>query len=319
MYLEEIVKFCNARLEKVLNEVKLRMYERDDVVIVSSDKVKGSGDWNSPKYHDTTSSKGKKVVNALSFYRMETDEINEWYIASCFVNGLEAYDGEVNLEFDENLISNEFTVKLCLDYKVKKGKKLVKKELIIALKGELYFMEFIINPKEDDFKPGVILGRSFPRLAHRVVDFDCERRRESSKRIRGEALNEKDDPGAFIFPIRLEGKVNENALADTRSDINTMPYRIYETLGREEMKKIDRGITMINHTQEEAIRKLSNVLCQVGVTTINAKFLILYIPIDRDVQIVVGRIFLHMMGSILNTQKDFSQPLMESVIKPSEP
>ncbi|GJT15086.1 hypothetical protein Tco_0873792 [Tanacetum coccineum] len=55
------------------------------------------------------------------------------------------------------------------------------------------------------------------------------------KRIKGEALKEKDNPGAFIFPIRLEGKVNENALADTGSDINTMPYRIYETLGREEI------------------------------------------------------------------------------------
>ncbi|GKD14451.1 hypothetical protein Tco_1198858 [Tanacetum coccineum] len=47
---------------------------------------------------------------------------------------------------------------------------------------------------------------------------------ESVKRIKGEALKEKDDPGAFIFPIRLEGKVNKNALADTGSDINTMPY-----------------------------------------------------------------------------------------------
>ncbi|GJY86038.1 hypothetical protein Tco_0500064, partial [Tanacetum coccineum] len=83
----------------------------------------------------------------------------------------ETYDGEINLAFDKNLISNEFTVKLCLDYEMKKGKKLVKKELIVALKGELYFMKFIINPEEDDFKPGVILERSFMRLAHRVVDF----------------------------------------------------------------------------------------------------------------------------------------------------
>nr|GFC47413.1 hypothetical protein [Tanacetum cinerariifolium] len=105
---------------------------------------------------------------------------------------------------------------------------------------------------------------------------------DAVKRIKGEALKEKDDPSAFIFPIRLEGRVNKNALADTGSDINTMPYRIYEILGREEIKKIDRGISMINHTQAEAIGKLSNVLCQVGVTTIIAKFLILDIPIDRD-------------------------------------
>nr|GEV67960.1 hypothetical protein [Tanacetum cinerariifolium] len=102
---------------------------------------------------------------------METDEISERYIAPCFMNGLEAYDGEVNLEFDENLISNEFAVKLCLDYKVKKVKKLVKKELIVALNGELYFVKFIINPEEDDSEPGVILERSFLRLAHGVVDF----------------------------------------------------------------------------------------------------------------------------------------------------
>ncbi|GKE89327.1 hypothetical protein Tco_1566802 [Tanacetum coccineum] len=110
-------------------------------------------------------------MNALSFYRMETGEISERYIAPCFVNGLETYDGKVNLEFDENLIFNEFTVKLCLDYEVKKGKKLVKKDLIVALKGELYIVKFIINPEEDDFELGVILERSFLRLAKGVIDF----------------------------------------------------------------------------------------------------------------------------------------------------
>ncbi|GKD37406.1 hypothetical protein Tco_1257613 [Tanacetum coccineum] len=133
---------------------------------------------------------------------------------------------------------------------------------------------------------------------------------EAVKRIKGEALKEKDDPGAFIFPIRLEGKVNENALADTGSYINTMHYRIYEILGREEMKKIDRGITMINHTQAEAMRKLSNVLCQVGVTTIIAKFLILDIPIDRDALIVVATRF-----DVLRTTKSDSDDDEEYVIK----
>nr|GEX01948.1 hypothetical protein [Tanacetum cinerariifolium] len=47
---------------------------------------------------------------------METDKVSEWYIAPCFVNGLEAYDFEINLALDEKLISNEYTVKLCQDY-----------------------------------------------------------------------------------------------------------------------------------------------------------------------------------------------------------
>ncbi|GJR31492.1 DNA-directed DNA polymerase [Tanacetum coccineum] len=125
--------------------------------------------------------------------------------------------------------------------------------------------------------------------------------KEAVKRIKGEALKEKDDPEAFIFLIRLEGQVNKNALADTGSDINTMPYQIYEQLRREEMKKVDRGITMINHTQAEAMGTPTNVLCQVGVTTLIAMFLILDILIDSDALIVVGQGFLRMIGGIVNT------------------
>ncbi|GJX54253.1 retrotransposon ORF1 [Tanacetum coccineum] len=126
---------------------------------------------------------------------------------------------------------------------------------------------------------------------------------EAVKRIKGETLKEKDDPGAFIFPIRLEGQVNENALVDTGSNINSMPYMIYEQLGREEMNKVDRGITMINHTQAKVMGILINVLCQVGVTTLIAKFLILDTPIDHDAQIVIGRRFLRTIGGIVNTQE----------------
>ncbi|GJU14275.1 hypothetical protein Tco_1142241 [Tanacetum coccineum] len=58
---------------------------------------------------------------------------------------------------------------------------------------------------------------------------------------------------------------------------------------------------MINHTQEEAMGILTNVLCQVGVTTLIAKFLILDISIDRDSPIVVGRGFLRTIDCIVNT------------------
>ncbi|GKD57167.1 hypothetical protein Tco_1290554 [Tanacetum coccineum] len=58
------------------------------------------------------------------------------------------------------MISNDFVIKLVLDYKEKDGEKVVKKELLVALKGELYFVKFIINPDEDDVEPGVVLGRS---------------------------------------------------------------------------------------------------------------------------------------------------------------
>nr|GEZ60549.1 hypothetical protein [Tanacetum cinerariifolium] len=197
----------------------------ENIVEISSDKVEGSGDCDSPEYQDTANSGGKKEIKAMVFHKMDTEEFSDRFMAPCFVNGLEAYDGEINL------------------------------------------------------------------------------REEAIKKVKGKALKEKYDPEAFIFPIRLEGQVNKNALADTGSDINTMPYRIYETLGREEMKKVDRGIMMINHTQVEAMRILTNVLCQVGVTTLIAKFLILDIPIDCDAPIVVVQGFMYTIGGIVNTSE----------------
>nr|GEV28152.1 hypothetical protein [Tanacetum cinerariifolium] len=261
---------------------------------------------------------------------MEMDEVSERYIIPCFVNGLEAYDGEINLVINENLISNEYAVKLCLDYEVKKGNKVAKKEFIVALKGELYFVKFIINPKGDDVEPRVILGCSFMRLVNGIVGFGsgldgeelllfvCKmgKSRRNKKRamenlnlfyldirpssstgrhltqkeaakealeirisqkfalleeeainkVKGKALKEKDDAGTFIFPIRFEGKINKNALADTGPDINTMPYRIYEKLGREEIKKGRQR----DHN-------------------------------DQDASIVVGRGFLYTIGGIVNT------------------
>ncbi|GJZ05785.1 hypothetical protein Tco_0539578 [Tanacetum coccineum] len=87
----------------------------DDMIVISSDKAEGSGDWNSLEYKTPLLAKE------------------------------EEFDGEINLAFDENLISNEFARAL--------------------------LCKFIINPEEDDFIPGVILRRSFLRLSHGIVDF----------------------------------------------------------------------------------------------------------------------------------------------------
>nr|GEV70718.1 hypothetical protein [Tanacetum cinerariifolium] len=303
----------------------------DDVVIISSDKVEGSGDWNSPEYQDTIRSKGKKVINTLSFYRMETYEISERYIAPCFVNGLEAYDGEVNFV---PKIGEELPLFICKMWKRSRNKKRTMENLNLffqdigpssSARGHLTQEEaekealavrisqkFALLEEERPVIKTMAYNDKYKKILDEIwrdkVELDGKAVKEEEdavKRIKGEALKKKEDPGAFIFSIRLEGKVNENALANTGSYLNTMPYRIYEKLGREEMKKIDRGITMIIHTEAEAMGKLSNVLCQVRVTTIIIKFLILDIPIDRNAPIVVGRGFLYTSGSILNTPDRF--------------
>nr|GEW07563.1 hypothetical protein [Tanacetum cinerariifolium] len=103
---------------------------------------------------------------------METKEVCKCYISPCFVEGLDAYDGINDLKYEKKLISNEVVVKLGLQYELKKnGEKVVNREVLVSLNDKLYFVGFVINPKEDDVEPGVIFRRSFLRLTKAIVNF----------------------------------------------------------------------------------------------------------------------------------------------------
>ncbi|GKB07786.1 hypothetical protein Tco_0836070 [Tanacetum coccineum] len=60
---------------------------------------------------------------------------------------------------------------------------------------------------------------------------------------------------------------------------------------------------MLDHSNAETMGHLLNVLCQVGVTFVLANFMLLDVPVDRDVPIIVGRSFMYTCGAIMNTVK----------------
>nr|GEY24125.1 hypothetical protein [Tanacetum cinerariifolium] len=139
------------------------------------------------------------------------------------------------------MISNKFAIKLCVEQKLKNGDKVVKKEVIVALSGEIYF----VNHEEEDIEPGVVLGRSFLRLK---LDGEIEANKEGATKegINGyKTLREKDDPVVFVLPVRLEAKIESFYIADTGSNINLMPYQIYTKLGRKDAKPIAKKITVL--------------------------------------------------------------------------
>ncbi|GJX62041.1 hypothetical protein Tco_0294941 [Tanacetum coccineum] len=312
---------------------------------------------------------------------MKTEEVSDRFVAPCLVNGLEAYDGEINLGVEENISQTKeddvepgmifgrsflrmtkeitdfgaetITIYPDIDPFLEKTKEEEKSNddwdhlldfniYDIPLLGEEGLTPFICKmgkrtsssagghlTQEEAAKEALSIRMSqkfalleeerpiietmayhdkYKKILDEVwkdkVELDgkiVKEEEEAVKRIKGEALKEKDDPGAFIFPIRLEGHVNKNALADTGSDINTMPFWIYVQLGREDTKKVDRGITMINHTQAEALGILYKWSLSNWVTPLMLRLLILDISIDRDSPIVVGRGFLRTIGGIVNT------------------
>ncbi|GJS54803.1 MDIS1-interacting receptor like kinase 2-like protein [Tanacetum coccineum] len=103
------------------------------------------------------------------------------------------------------------------------------------------------------------------------------------------SIKEKEDLGVFVLPIRLEGKYYFHALVDMGSNINMMPYRIYELLDRDKVKPRSDKVRMLDHSNAETMGRLLDVLCQVEVTTILANFMLLDVPVDRDVPIIVER------------------------------
>ncbi|GJY97324.1 hypothetical protein Tco_0514234 [Tanacetum coccineum] len=78
-----------------------------NVIVISSDKVEGSGDWNSPEFQDTANSGQKKETKAMVFYQMDTEEVSDRFVAPCFVNGPKAFEVRLILESRGEHISNE--------------------------------------------------------------------------------------------------------------------------------------------------------------------------------------------------------------------
>ncbi|GJT94208.1 hypothetical protein Tco_1083053 [Tanacetum coccineum] len=76
------------------------------------------------------------------------------------------------------------------------------------------------------------------------------------------AIKEKNNLGVFVLPIRIEVKLDFHALADTNSNINVLPYRIYAKLGRDQVKPVTNKITMLDHLKAEPMEILRDVLCQ---------------------------------------------------------
>nr|GEV58582.1 hypothetical protein [Tanacetum cinerariifolium] len=103
----------------------------DDVIVISSEKVEGSGDCNSSKFQDTANNGQKKEIKAMVFLPNGDRRKQE----------------------------------------VKRENKVVKKKLIVLLRGKIYFVKFIINPEEDDVELGVIFDRSFLCMTKEITDF----------------------------------------------------------------------------------------------------------------------------------------------------
>ncbi|GJV46495.1 hypothetical protein Tco_1431031 [Tanacetum coccineum] len=60
---------------------------------------------------------------------------------------------------------------------------------------------------------------------------------------------------------------------------------------------------MLDHSNAQTLGRLVNVLRQVGVTIVLENFMLLDVPVDRDVPIIVRRSFMYTCGATMNMLK----------------
>ncbi|GJY58961.1 hypothetical protein Tco_0458853 [Tanacetum coccineum] len=100
-----VLKNIDAYRDEGMSDVLVRSHFVEKYVLKKEDTTIAEG-------QKDTANNGQKIeTKAMVFYQMETEEVSDRFVAPCFVNGLEAYDGEINLGVEENMISNEYAVK----------------------------------------------------------------------------------------------------------------------------------------------------------------------------------------------------------------
>ena len=108
------------------------------------------------------------------------------------------------------------------------------------------------------------------------------------------------DPGNFVLPVRVNGTIPLYALADTGSSVSIMPYPLYQMLGLRDPQPNYSKLTMADNSKAKAMGEVRNIRVQIGYQAFLADFLVLDVPVDKELPLLLGRPFLRTCGAIID-------------------
>ena len=111
------------------------------------------------------------------------------------------------------------------------------------------------------------------------------------------------DPGCFTIPCSIGGKKIGKALCDLGANINLMPLSVFNSLGIGEVKPTTVTLLLADKTIVYPKGKIDDVLVQVEKFIFPADFIILDFEADKDVPILLGRLFLDTGRTLIDVQK----------------
>nr|GEU73405.1 hypothetical protein [Tanacetum cinerariifolium] len=71
------------------------------------------------------------------------------------------------------------------------------------------------------------------------------------------------DLGNYVLPVKVNGTIKMNALADTRESVSMLPYYLFMNLGLRDPKHYNSNLTMADNTKAKAMGEVKNVRIQI--------------------------------------------------------
>ncbi|GKB18907.1 DNA-directed DNA polymerase, partial [Tanacetum coccineum] len=108
------------------------------------------------------------------------------------------------------------------------------------------------------------------------------------------------DPGNFVLSVQVNKTTQLSALADMGASMSVLPYTLFKNLGLSDPRPYQSNLTMADNTQAKAIGEVINVRIQIGYQAYLADFLVLDILVDKELPLLLGRLFLRTCGEIID-------------------
>nr|GEV07704.1 hypothetical protein [Tanacetum cinerariifolium] len=112
------------------------------------------------------------------------------------------------------------------------------------------------------------------------------------------------DPSNFVLSVKVNGTIEMNALAKTGASVCVLPYCLFMNLSLGDPKPYNSNLTMADNTQAKAMGEVKNVRIQIRYQAYLVDFLILDIPVDKELPLLLGRPFLRTYGAVIDIGRD---------------
>ncbi|GKB98790.1 putative ribonuclease H-like domain-containing protein, partial [Tanacetum coccineum] len=225
----------------------------------------------------------------------------------CDVDGQGAWDAKLDMADSSNYITEERFDQLGfvrVEYG-KYGRKMVKESRVDFGIGEMridltmleemkdidVMLDTLVENSEEVEKVNEALDRKYKELEEskpnlEVLENYMTYQKKLDEVLMGRARLSRDDY------VKVNRMVEMSALADTGASVSVLPYCLFKNLGLGDPKPYNSNLTIAENTQAKALREVKNVRIQIGYQAYLVDFLILDIPVDKELPLLLGRPFL---------------------------